>query len=313
MRMIWIAAASLMSLVIGLAVVGAPVAAAGPTSRYVDDDGMAGRSGCSGTRPVPRKVQRAIKAAGPDDTILVCPGTYTEQLTIRGARDGLTVKAVEPWTATIRTPRNLTGSPSSLITIDGVDRVRVQSLRMEVRTVEPCDRVRYGVLVREAHDAQVRSLRMGPRGADTIGPCGYRYGIVVSRGSSAFVGYNLIRDFTDAGIWVKGSRTTATVYRNSIRYFHLAEAADADPDECCSTGIQAFDGALVTIRGNAIRSGPGPGWATPVLGWGMALSPLGDGSLVARNTVRRAFYGIDTWSDEWADPGPRSEPSSGAT
>ncbi len=196
----------LVGLSVGLAALGAPVAASSPTTRYVDDDGRAGRSGCDGTRSVPRKVQHAIKAAAPGDTILVCPGTYTEQLRIRGARDGLTVKAVEPWTAVIRTPSRLTGSPSALMTIDGVDEVRIQWLQLAVRTAQPCARLHHGVLVRDAHDAQVRSLRIEPLGSDTIGRCGYRHGIVVSHGSSAMVGYNLIRDFTETGIEIIGAR-----------------------------------------------------------------------------------------------------------
>ena len=291
MGTIRLASASITSLALGLAVLGAPVAARDPATRYVDDDGMAGRTGCDGTRSVPRKIQHAIKAAGPGDTILVCPGTYTEQLSITGARDGLTLRAVEPWTAVIRTPRDLSGSPSTLITIDGVDRVRVQWLQLQARTAAPCDRLQYGVLVRDAHGTEVRSLRIEPLGPDTIGRCGYRIGIAVHRGASAFVGYNLIRDFTHTGILVQGSRTTATVYRNSIRYFHLAEAADAE-QSYYPRGIESYE-SLVTIRANVIRGGPGPGWPTPVLDAGMDLV-LGDGSIVAGNTVRRTYLGIDT-------------------
>ncbi len=47
----------------------------------------------------------------------------------------------------------------------------------------------------------------------------------------------------------------------------------------------------MTIRGNAIRGGPGPGWPTPVLLHGMQLLP-GDGSVVAGNRVHRAYLGI---------------------
>ena len=281
-------AATILSIALTSGV--APAAARSPTTRYVDDDGMAGRAGCGGTRSVPRKVQHTIKAAGPGDTILVCPGTYTEQLSITGARDGLTLRAVEPWTAVIRTPPTLT-SPRSLITIDGVDRVRLLSLRLQARTAPHCDRLHYGVLVRDAHDAQVRSLRIEPLGSDTTGRCGYLTGIAVARGSSAFVGYNLIRDFTHTGIWVYGARTTATVYRNSIRFFHAAEAPDAE-QSYSPGGIEAYYGPLVTIRENVIRSEPGPGWPTPVLAEGMYLLLPGDGSIVAGNTVRRTETGI---------------------
>ncbi len=111
------------------------------------------------------------------------------------------------------------------------------------------------------------------------------------RGASAFVGYNLIRDFTGAGIWVYGARTTATVYRNSIRYLHAAEAPDADGSSAVG-GHRAYLGPLVTIRDNVVRSGPGPGWPTPVLDTGMDL-PLGTGAwwpgtrCIARDSASR--------------------------
>lgn len=50
--------ATITSLALGLAALVGPAAARSPTTRYVDDDGSTGRTGCNGTRSVPRKVQR---------------------------------------------------------------------------------------------------------------------------------------------------------------------------------------------------------------------------------------------------------------
>ncbi len=284
-------------LTLGASALGGPAVSASQRTLYVDDDGHAGRTGCSGTKAVARRVQRAIRFARPGDTIMVCPGTYSERLTITGDRDGLTIRAVEPWTAIIRTPRELTDAPA-LITIDGVDRVRLRSLRLEAHTVEPCDRLWYAVRIRHAHDVEVRSLRIAPFGTNTIGPCGYSRGIVVHRGTSASIGDNLIQDFTAAGIWVYGTHTSANVYHNSIRYFPAAEP----PGSRGAIGIWAGDIApQVTIRDNVIRSGPGPGWTTPVLSYGMFLV-LQDRSVVAGNRVQRTLYGILT--EAFGDPPP---------
>ncbi len=122
----------------------------------------------------------------------------------------------------------------------------------------------------------------------------------MSRGSSAFVGYNVVTDFRLDGIRVSGARTTATVYRNSIRYLHTAETPD---DRCpghlsCATGIIALRNPLVIIRANVIRSGPGPGWTTPALDGGMYLF-VGDGSVVAGNMIHRTQFGIETLVAIW--------------
>jgi hypothetical protein len=56
-----------------LAVVAAPIHAAGKT-RWVDDDGKAGGGGgCSGPATAFRKVQPAVNASGAGETVRVCP------------------------------------------------------------------------------------------------------------------------------------------------------------------------------------------------------------------------------------------------
>ncbi len=75
-----------MSLTLGLAAALMPGAAmaAGGTIRMVDNDGHAspGHCGASATRPT--HIQAAIDAAHAGDTVLVCPGTYVEQVTHPG-------------------------------------------------------------------------------------------------------------------------------------------------------------------------------------------------------------------------------------
>jgi hypothetical protein len=84
-----------------------------PTTRFVDDDGLAGANGCDGNNTVPRRIQGAINHANEGDTILVCPGSYTGFLIDEDADhpDGLTVPASSRGRpGSSRTPANSTSS-----------------------------------------------------------------------------------------------------------------------------------------------------------------------------------------------------------
>src|SRR5438105_7536447 len=50
-------------------------------------------------------IQSAVNASGPNDSVKVCPGTYTEQVVIMGHQhDGLRLESVNPLAATIQWP-----------------------------------------------------------------------------------------------------------------------------------------------------------------------------------------------------------------
>src|SRR5262245_42236208 len=103
-----------------------PVTAGTPETRYVDDDGRAGPvDGCDGKRPAFRRIQRAINASGPGDTVLVCDGLYREQLTISGrGHRGLILRAVDPERVTLETVAGDARGASLTMDIDA-DLVRV--------------------------------------------------------------------------------------------------------------------------------------------------------------------------------------------
>jgi hypothetical protein len=224
-------------------VLGAPaMLAGGPTTHMVDDDGTGGPGTCAGSSPVASRIQDAVDAAGPGDTILVCPGTYEEQVTIEGA-DDLTIRGTRPWAATLLSPRSL--EAPWLVGIEDSDDVTVQWLRIVSRATqaypaptgdEPtCDKVEAAVWIQASTDVAIRSNRILAQGRQTMGRCGYGIGIMV--GGEALVQSgdltppvfprtrvalqnNLVRDFQSAGILSMGTNTTSRIIQNSLQYRH---------------------------------------------------------------------------------------------
>src|SRR3954454_4857828 len=49
----------------------------------VDSDGQASAADCNASDPAYTTVQSAVDAAGASDIVLICPGTYTEQVTVQ--------------------------------------------------------------------------------------------------------------------------------------------------------------------------------------------------------------------------------------
>jgi hypothetical protein len=82
--------AIVMALLVLSAILPAiPVARATPSILVVDDLGV----GCGALVATFTSIQAAINAAGSGDEIIVCPGTYAEQITID--KDGLTVRSFD--------------------------------------------------------------------------------------------------------------------------------------------------------------------------------------------------------------------------
>ena len=71
-------------------------------------------------------IQAAVNASGPNDTIKVCPGTYTEQVQITGhTHDRLRLESLTPLAATIKWP-SVPSSNHQLVHVNGTDRVIIR-------------------------------------------------------------------------------------------------------------------------------------------------------------------------------------------
>jgi hypothetical protein len=292
-----------------------PAFAKGVTTRYVDDDGHAGaRGGCRGSGHAFKRIQIAVDNSGPGDRILVCPGVYRGLIVIEGpAKHGLSIQAVERWRSDVRPPRSTGGA---LIVIARVDGVLIEGLQLRAPTHGSCRPVYSMIRVHNAN-ASIRSNRIAPVGTDTIGPCGYGNGVRVSGTSSAWIGENVIQDFTRYGVFVDGSELgpypEAAVIGNHIRYYHAGEAALApggggvDSDQAGTRVVGNVIGSLATARPSGAGGTPllasgifvftsGSARGNHIHDVGTGLTAIDGAGPLWRNTIRNSrFDGI--WVD----------------
>lgn len=307
---------------------GGPASAAG-TTHWVDDDGRAGPAGCGGNGAAKKTIQAAVNAAHAGDTVVVCPGEYTESVTVGAAKDGLSIVGATYWTAKIIQPDGETGAGSYLLGIQpGARDVLVRGLVFVAKAPSrtPAGQLECwldAAITVQGRDATILSNRINGRGL-TAGPCGYETGIRVggsmnvsgtAPAPSATISHNSVRDFYGQAITAIGGGVAATIERNSVRYWHLGQqgrqpvAASRRPSASsrlaagpAGPGLRAYGialglGASGTIYGNEVSSGPDArigvagAISTPLLGFGITIQDPGK-LLISQNTVRRSYSGI---------------------
>jgi parallel beta-helix repeat protein len=226
-------------VVAALAASIAPTSAASRTTRWVDNDGRAGPGGCNGSATAAKKIQKAIDASNQDDTVIVCPGTYVEQVTIRGNRDGLTLRSSTPFGATIKSPSSLDGSQgfTYIVGVLETDDITIQGFKAIARTAAPCVPVAAAIAAIGSRRFIVRGNRVMAPGTSS-GACFLANGIALQdggltpgdgRSSSASFTSNEVRDVVGGSILVAAffRPATATIAGNSVRAYFGASPSGA--------------------------------------------------------------------------------------
>jgi hypothetical protein len=320
-------AAASASLVAALVITVAPAGAASKaTTRWVDGDGHASPGDCGGSGSAFRHIQAAVTASDAGDTVVVCPGTYTEQVTIQGNRDGLTLKSSRPFGATIKTPTSLDHPYdfTYLVLVNKVDDVTIRGFKTIVRTSAPCDDVDGTIVVVGGRHASIRGNRLLAPGAGA-GQCLQSDGIVIvdgtgpvsARSSSATVGFNEVRDalFIAIGAFGQDRMVDVDIVHNSVRaYFgqgiiiptsrrsaSLGSPAGA-PAPGAEFGIALFGRTKGVVRDNVVQGATSAPSGGPTFFAGIGISPsfvmssvpFSNGPIDVRdNTVRRVVFAIE--------------------
>jgi parallel beta-helix repeat protein len=228
LRRVWIGVAS---AILAAGLIATPAAAAG-TTRWVNDDDPNGGAysppGTSCTNPGYPTIQSAVNAASAGDTILVCPGTYQEQVTISGpAKNNLTLRSTSPLQAVIKAPALLMADPGDIVRVNGSRNVTIREFKIAGPLPDTafCSTFpRTGVRVDGGGSAliyrnwitEIRSASPALRG------CQNGVGILVGRQSEGQTGSALILEnkidlYQKNGMTIDNAGSTAFVVANAVR------------------------------------------------------------------------------------------------
>jgi len=293
----------------------APVFAA-PTTRWVNNT-VAVSTDVSCAKPGYTTISAAVAAASPGDTINVCTGTYTEQVTIG---ESLTLQEV-PYphstspAPTIQAPATMTADalfPNyfNIVTITGATTTAAIigfTVTGPVSTAQVgCNTGNSGIgIFVEAgatatiHNDTIEHIREQP----VVQCAAYGVGILVGRASlsttgKATISHTNIFDYQKGGIIVDNTGSTATITGNTITGWPLAFQG-ANSIQIAQNGIQISRGAVATVSSNTVSSNLCPLGGTCgadlialTQATGILLYQSGSGTSVKSNTVSGNDVGI---------------------
>jgi pectin methylesterase-like acyl-CoA thioesterase len=107
-------------------------------------DGDGGPGACDGHRADFSTIAAALAVVARGDTILVCPGTYVEQVTV--TTDDLTLESLTPRAATIVAPAAMS-DPKAVIRVHGAHNVTIRNFTISSSGAGRCQSIRDGVRV----------------------------------------------------------------------------------------------------------------------------------------------------------------------
>lgn len=298
------ATAALLLATVAGSLVATPTAAAG-TTRWVDDDGLRGATGCDGTSRLARTtIQEAVDASVPGDTVKVCPGVYKSEVSIETV--DLEVVAVKRGTAVITHPTVTASAPAgdpTLVIISAND-VTFSGFKLRMG-VEPACVTWSGILVVAGTNTTVSKNILVGRGDDATKSCGMGRGITFIAGASGLIQGNSIKNWNLSGIFAQ-SAGTVRILGNQLTWTKtLPPPATSATRRARSTTAAAMpagapDGPAIQVGlsdarvvGNTIVRVKGA--ALPQSNGGIVFTNAS--GRIKNNTVTRFAYGITAGYD----------------
>jgi hypothetical protein len=228
-------------------------------------------------------IQSAVDAAGPGDTITVCPGTYPEHVRIQGpGKNDLKLQSLKPLQAVIKfpvvpdvppdnPPAPGTTAPNALVLVSGARDVRLRGFTMTGPYNEPgCEPPtleHYGVrvdqygsaFITDNHITQIQSVV-----PLSLGGCQDGVAIQVGRNfegevGSAVIEHNVIDHYQKNGPTIDNAGSHADVKDNFID--------GGGPSALIArNGVQVGRGAVADVHGNTVTGNSYTGLGPPPAG-----------------------------------------------
>jgi parallel beta helix pectate lyase-like protein len=201
---------------------------------WVNDDappGLPPGTGCP--HPGYNTIQAAVDDALPGDRINVCPGTYTEQVTITGAgKNNIQLRSVGHWQAVIRAPTPMVGTyaTKAIVRVNAAQGVTILAFTITGPSGVACGgNISYGVRVDNDgsanilgnHITQIRDPDVGGQRCGTQNGMGVVVGghpndlAEFSTGSARIEG-NVVDNYQKNGVVVGGSGSSAVIAANRV-------------------------------------------------------------------------------------------------
>jgi hypothetical protein len=231
-------------------------------------------------------IQAAVTAAGPGDTIRVCPGTYQEQVTIPSGRDNLTLHSISHWHAIIKAPV-LMLDVKAIVRVSTSQNVTIRGFEISGPGSGGCDSIRYGVRVDAGasaniignHIVDIRDLPPPP----SVSGCQNGVAVLVGRNfenttGSALIEGNVIERYQKNGPTVDNAGSSASITHNVIR-------GVGPTATIAQNGIQVSRGANAVVEHNWVADNTYLG-APATGGTGVLLFQPGSVSVAHTTSVR---------------------------
>lgn len=267
-----------------LGALAAPAFGQSQSQLVVDDDGQQ----CSQAQF--ESIQEAVDAADPGTQIVVCAGTYDEQVTIGPGKDDIELGGLGSRdNVVIQAPETME-EPGDIVTVDEATNVTIGNFTISGPLPDSlfCSlELRSGVRIKGGGSASIVGNHITEIRSESESLRGCQNGFAVAVGrqfeeetGTAAITNNLIDAFQKGGLYADGPGTQATMSNNEI-------SGDGPNESIAQNGIQVSRDAVGKVSRNRVFDNVYTGPAGPGQASGIILFQSGSGLTVTGNTVER--------------------------
>jgi parallel beta-helix repeat protein len=275
------------------------LADAGPTSSSLVDPASSGGTLFVGNNPITcpnaeyATIQAAVTAANPGAHIMVCPGTYVEQVLIPAGKDNLVLQSQKPLQAVIQAPTAMT-TPKAIVRINAQN-VDVQQFTIQGPGGFGCDSLEEGVFVDKGGSALIEHNHITHIRDNPLSGCQNGLAVLIGRTSmattgSATVSHNTIDDFQKGGVVVDNAGSKGDIEKNIVQGVGPTLLIAAN-------GIQIGRGAIAVVKNNEVSGNvytPGTVTSTGILLFQSGSTDIENNKVHDNDTGIYAYLGDST-------------------